>query len=269
VRKARHGPSEEELAATGGPRLDTLAQGIRDDDRGRHRNCTWYAQGGSTLSGGGTPGVEEAHNEIIEVLPEVIGEFRSFLRRQGRRGLVDNLCRSYREACEQERVPSLLFGRYFCFDFLSFTRFDDGNDGRVSRLVTTCFCNRTVSSRPLHQSGALGRRGKEDYYRVLVSVRAVGTKAETKFCRVELFSGSREISVQRAGDTSDGGGGASSEGRLVRGSCSSRTASSLWLTSRATTKRQPATHQESAKRVEGEGGAPRGRGRGATWSVIG
>jgi hypothetical protein len=38
-------------------------------------------------------------------------------------GLLDDLCRSYREACENEGVPSLLLAATFVFDFLCIIRF--------------------------------------------------------------------------------------------------------------------------------------------------
>ena len=50
--------------------------------------------------------------------------------------VVAALCRSYQEACHEERIPPLLIIATFVFDFLCVHPFRDGN-GRVSRLATT------------------------------------------------------------------------------------------------------------------------------------
>lgn len=80
---------------------------------------------------------------------------------------VEELCRSYRHALDQERVPPLLAVGTFVFDFLCIHPFRDGN-GRAARLLSLL---------ALYQHGIeVGRyislerlieESKEDYYRVL------------------------------------------------------------------------------------------------------
>jgi len=62
LRKARPRTARKKnWRATGEPSTGYSRAGIRDDDRaGVIRKLHLYAQGGSTLSGGGTRGVEEA-----------------------------------------------------------------------------------------------------------------------------------------------------------------------------------------------------------------
>ena len=91
------------------------------------------AQGGSGDAGEW----KKRDNEIIEVLPG--GERRvrfvpASAKETPRAG--DQLCRNYRGACEEERVPPLLLVATFVFDLLCIHPFRDGN-GRVSRLATT------------------------------------------------------------------------------------------------------------------------------------
>jgi Fic family protein len=80
---------------------------------------------------------KERDNEIIEILPD--GERRiRFVPTSAKDTpkTVDQLCQSYREACENELVPPLLVISTFVFDLLCIHPFRDGN-GRVSRLATT------------------------------------------------------------------------------------------------------------------------------------
>ena len=80
---------------------------------------------------------------------------------------VEMLCRRYRGAIDQERIPPLLTVATFIFDLLCIHPFRDGN-GRVSRLATSLLLRshgfqviRYVSlERLIEQS-------KEEYYRVL------------------------------------------------------------------------------------------------------
>jgi Fic family protein len=82
-------------------------------------------------------------------------------------GAVDQLCRSYRHALDQERVPPLLAMACLVLDFLCIHPFRDGN-GRVSRLLMLLV---------LYQHGyQVGRyisldrlveESREDYYEVL------------------------------------------------------------------------------------------------------
>ncbi|MCX7012699.1 MAG: Fic family protein [Candidatus Sumerlaeota bacterium] len=96
-------------------RLHSMAQGGFSGDAGR-----WKSR----------------DNEIIEILPN--GERRVRFRPTPAKETprtIDLLCSSYREACEEERIPPLLTVATFVFDFLCIHPFRDGN-GRVSRLAT-------------------------------------------------------------------------------------------------------------------------------------
>jgi Fic family protein len=80
---------------------------------------------------------KERDNEIVEILPN--GERRIMFvptSAEDTPGIMDELCRRYREACEDERVPPLLIVATFVFDLTCIHPFRDGN-GRVSRLATT------------------------------------------------------------------------------------------------------------------------------------
>jgi Fic family protein len=111
---------------------------------------------------------KKRNNEIIEILPGG-GRRVRFVPAAAKdtSGLIDELCRSYREACEDQRVPPLLVAATFVFDFLCIHPFRDGN-GRVSRLITTLLLQshgfeiaRYISLERLIEES------KEDYYRVL------------------------------------------------------------------------------------------------------
>jgi len=80
---------------------------------------------------------------------------------------VEMLCRSYRAASDEERVPSLLIVATFVLDLLCIHPFRDGN-GRVSRLATSLLLQsqgfqvaRYISLERLIEDS------KEEYYRVL------------------------------------------------------------------------------------------------------
>lgn len=80
---------------------------------------------------------KERDNEIIEILPN--GERRiRFVptSAEDTPKTMDELCRNYREACENELVPPLLIVAAFVFDLTCIHPFRDGN-GRASRLATT------------------------------------------------------------------------------------------------------------------------------------
>jgi Fic family protein len=128
-------------------RLHTLAQGGFSGDAGE-----W----------------KKRDNEIIEILPN--GERKiGFVPTSAKDTpkTMDALCRNYREACDDQRLPPLLNVATFVFDLLCIHPFRDGN-GRVSRLSTTLLLQahgfqvtRYVSlERLIEQS-------KEDYYGVL------------------------------------------------------------------------------------------------------
>jgi Fic family protein len=80
---------------------------------------------------------------------------------------VEMLCRRYRGAVDQERIPPLLIVATFIFDLLCIHPFRDGN-GRVSRLATSLLLRshgfqvvRYISLERLIEES------KEEYYRVL------------------------------------------------------------------------------------------------------
>ncbi|MEW6752727.1 MAG: Fic family protein [Candidatus Latescibacterota bacterium] len=80
---------------------------------------------------------KQRDNEIVEILPD--GERRvRFVPTSARDtpGAVSLLCRRYRQAVADERVPQLLVVATFVLDLLGIHPFRDGN-GRVSRLATT------------------------------------------------------------------------------------------------------------------------------------
>lgn len=111
---------------------------------------------------------KKRNNEIIEVLPNGESKIR-FVPTSAKeiQKTIDALCRNYREACDDQRIPSLLIVATFVFDLLCIHPFRDGN-GRVSRLVTTLLLyahgfqvERYISLERLVE------QSKEDYYEVL------------------------------------------------------------------------------------------------------
>lgn len=93
-----------------------------------------FAQGGVSGDAGEW---KKRDNEIIEILPDGERKIR-FVPTSARDTpkIVEALCRNYRDACDEERVPPLLTVATFVFDLLCIHPFRDGN-GRVSRLATT------------------------------------------------------------------------------------------------------------------------------------
>jgi Fic family protein len=123
------------------------------------------AQGGSS----GDAGEWKKHdNEIVEIL--LTGERRvRFVPVSAKKTLaaLETLCRRYRAAFDEDRVPPLLVVAAFVFDFLCIHPFRDGN-GRVSRLVTSLLLQshdfqvvRYISLERLIEER------KEEYYSVL------------------------------------------------------------------------------------------------------
>lgn len=107
-------------------------------------------------------------NEVVEILPSGERKVR-FVPTSAKDTpkTMEVLCRSYREACDDERVPPLLVVTTFVFDLLCIHPFRDGN-GRVSRLATTLLLQahgfqvtRYISLERLIEEG------KEDYYAIL------------------------------------------------------------------------------------------------------
>lgn len=123
------------------------------------------AQGGTTSDAGAW---KRRDNEIIEILPS--GEPRvRFVAVTAKKtpAAIEGLCKKYRAACEDEKLPPLLLVATFVLDFLCIHPFRDGN-GRVSRLVTSLLLQshgyevaRYISlERTIEES-------KEEYYDVL------------------------------------------------------------------------------------------------------
>ncbi len=113
---------------------------------------------------------KKQNNEIVEILPS--GERRvRFIPTSAKDTpkMMKMLCRNYREACDDERVPALLVVATFVFDLLCIHPFRDGN-GRVSRLATTLLLQshgfqvgRYISLERLVE------KSKDDYYGVLAA----------------------------------------------------------------------------------------------------
>jgi Fic family protein len=123
------------------------------------------AQGGSSGDAGEW---KKRDNEVVEILADG-GRSIRFVPVSAREtpATAETLCRRYRAATEEERVPPLLIVATFIFDFLCIHPFRDGN-GRVSRLVTSLLLQshgfqvvRYVSLERLIEES------KEEYYRVL------------------------------------------------------------------------------------------------------
>lgn len=107
-------------------------------------------------------------NEIIEILPNGHRRIRfTPTSAKDTPKTVDALCRNYREACSEERIPPLLIIATFIFDLLCIHPFRDGN-GCVSRLATTLLLQTHGFQVPRYVSlERLVEQSKEDYYRVL------------------------------------------------------------------------------------------------------
>jgi Fic family protein len=123
------------------------------------------AQGGSSGDAGEW---KKRDNEVIEILPNGERSVR-FVPVSAKKtpATVEMLCRRYRGAIDQERIPPLLTVATFIFDLLCIHPFRDGN-GRVSRLATSLLLRshgfqviRYISLERLIEES------KEEYYRVL------------------------------------------------------------------------------------------------------
>lgn len=107
-------------------------------------------------------------NEIIEILPNGERKIR-FVPTSAKETpkTMDALCRNYREAYDDQRVPPLLIVATFAFDLLCIHPFRDGN-GRVSRLATTLLLQAHGFQIARYVSlERLVEQSKEDYYGVL------------------------------------------------------------------------------------------------------
>lgn len=92
------------------------------------------AQGGTTGDAGEW---KKRDNEIVELFATGERKIR-FVPTPAKDTpkAMELLCRNYRLACEEERIPPLLVLATFAFDLLCIHPFRDGN-GRVARLTTT------------------------------------------------------------------------------------------------------------------------------------
>jgi Fic family protein len=123
------------------------------------------AHGGSSGDAGEW---KKRDNEIIEILPNGERSVR-FIPVSAKRtpATVELLCRKYRAACDEERVPSLLIVAAFVFDLLCIHPFRDGN-GRASRLATSLLLQSQGFQVARYISlERLIEESKEEYYRVL------------------------------------------------------------------------------------------------------
>jgi Fic family protein len=124
-----------------------------------------FAQGGFSGDAGDW---KHRDNEIIEILPNGERKIR-FVATSAKDTpkTMDALCRTYREACEDQRIPPLLIVATFVFDLLCIHPFRDGN-GRVSRLAATLLLQAHGFQVPRYVSlERLVEQNKQDYYAVL------------------------------------------------------------------------------------------------------
>jgi len=137
------------------------------------------AQGGSSGDAGEW---KKRDNEIVEILPSGERSLR-FVPVSAKKtpATVEMLCRRYRLASDEERVPPLLIVATFIFDLLCIHPFRDGN-GRVSRLSTSLLLQSQGFQVARYISlERLIEESKEEYYRVL------------KLCSQRWHEGKNEI----------------------------------------------------------------------------
>lgn len=107
-------------------------------------------------------------NEIIEILPNGERNVRFVpVSAKETPATVEGLCRRYRLASDEERVPPLLIVATFVFDLLCIHPFRDGN-GRISRLATSLLLQSQgfQVARYISLERLIEER-KEEYYQVL------------------------------------------------------------------------------------------------------
>ncbi|MCK5688021.1 Fic family protein [Myxococcota bacterium] len=107
-------------------------------------------------------------NEIIEIFPNGERTIR-FVPTSAKATpkTVELLCRNYREALDEQKIPPLVIISTFVFDLLSIHPFRDGN-GRVSRLMTTLLLKEEGFDVGRYISlERLVEEEKVEYYRVL------------------------------------------------------------------------------------------------------
>jgi Fic family protein len=123
------------------------------------------AQGGSSGDAGEW---KRRDNEIVEILPNGERSIRFVpVSAKETPRTVETLCRNYRAACDEERVPPLPIVATFVFDLRCIHPFRDGN-GRVSRLATSLLLQSQGFQVARYISlERLVEETKEEYYRVL------------------------------------------------------------------------------------------------------
>jgi Fic family protein len=123
------------------------------------------AQGGSQGDAGA---LKARDNEIIEMLPTGERSLRFVpVSAKETPAALEMLCRRYRTACDEERIPPLLILATLVLDLLCIHPFRDGN-GRVSRLATSLLLQSQGFEVARYISlERLVEETKEDYYRVL------------------------------------------------------------------------------------------------------
>lgn len=111
---------------------------------------------------------KERDNTIVEILPNGERKVRFVpTSANDTPKAMDSLCRRYREAIENERVPPLIIIATFVFGLLCVHPFRDGN-GRVSRLASTLLLEALGFKVARYISlERLIEQSKEDYYHVL------------------------------------------------------------------------------------------------------
>ena len=126
-----------------------------------------FAQGGFSGDAGAW---KERDNEIVEILQSGERKVRFVpTPAETTPETVETLCRNYREACDDERLPKLLVISTFVFDLLCIHPFRDGN-GRVSRLATTLALQEHGFEVARYVSlERLVEESKDDYYGVLAA----------------------------------------------------------------------------------------------------
>ena len=123
------------------------------------------ARGGSSGDAGEW---KKRDSAIVEIVPGC-GRSHHFVPVSAKRtpAAMEVLCRGYRVASEEERVPPLLIVATFVLDLLCIHPFHDGN-GRVSRLASSLL----LQSQGFHVARYVSlerliEESKEEYYRVL------------------------------------------------------------------------------------------------------
>ena len=210
-------------------------------------------------------------NEIIELLPsgKRTVRFRPTPAKETP-SAIRELCRSYRDACDDPGIPPLLAIATFVFDFLCIHPFRDGN-GRVSRLLTTFLLQqhgfqvgRYVSLERIVEDT------KEDYYHVLAECSRGWHKGANKIVPWwNYFLGFLRRAYQEFGAQVESAGKGPAKGELVRSTILGQVGP---FTLGDIAGQLPSVSEQLIKKVMGEmkkAGELRliGRGRGARWEA--